>query len=362
MWGSQIAIYRVLLRFTIYRVFRETQDPGRSFFGGLQYGYGTADNPSRPGSFVKSSLGITGRDRIRRRGNPYYPYLLEPRRPVLRKRTYLPVTALPVRLDGEIAGWVWWNDKDTAGYCEALPAQEGEHGHFGAVRWYESMARRVAQGMKPSAAVADIRANGADPAPRWQGEAGTIDADAQPLRLPYREFLRRIGSTGAYRGPLNDDVVFQLAGPQYEKTVPADAPVSFVTYEHHGTIVGWLWWNDALGASWLVPSYVEPLARYADGITVLYSPAWVVEMKAYFDEGMPPGQAIGRLMSLPPKKGHIVPSQTPLIAPSLAHLRMLAGGDAYESARAALGTVAAVEQRRRNARKAAYLRKHPAEA
>ena len=359
-YGGSNAIYRVLMNVTIYRELHTTQDPGESFLWRLQYGCCTQSRPADPGSFVNESQGSGGRRR--RRGNPYYPYLFEPRRPTLRKRTYLPVTALPVQLGGDVVGWVWWNDKDTAGCCEALPAQEGEHGHFGAIRWYESMARRVAEGMKPSAAVEHIRANGADPAPQWQGDAGAIAADAQPRRLPYFHLLAQIGSTGAYRGPLNDDVVVQLAGPQYNKTVPDGAPITFVAYQHEQTIVGWLWWNDELGALWFVPSYLEPLARHADGTTLMYSPPWAVELKTYFGERMPPSQAIARLMAAPPKHGHVVPRQTPLVAPSLGHLRALAGKDAYEVARSALGATVAAEHRRRDAARARYFRRHPHEA
>jgi hypothetical protein len=63
--------------------------------------------------------------------NRYYPYLLKPEGPRLNGRTYLPVEALPVEMDGLTVGWVWWNDDDMAANCEYVPFDISEYKRFG---------------------------------------------------------------------------------------------------------------------------------------------------------------------------------------------------------------------------------------
>ncbi|WP_213816951.1 hypothetical protein [Glaciihabitans sp. dw_435] len=296
------------------------------------------------------------------RGIPFYPYLLEPAQPALRDRTYLPVRALPVKLDGDVVGWVWWNDADLAGHCEAVRVDGNPTERFGASRWADSMATRVAKGMTPSAAVADIRARGVDPAPKFKREAGAIDPAASPIRLPYRHLLHRVGSSGAYHGPLNDSMMFELAGPKYAKSVPDDAPVSYVAFGPNGVVIGWLWWNDELGASWFVPNYYEPAARVSDGISTIHNPPGDARMKRAYGEGKPPSVAIRELMDDSAVGGPVIPPQAPVTVLSLARLRELSGKMAYDAARTAHRAVESAAYVEREAAQAAYYAKHPAEA
>jgi len=68
--------------------------------------------PAPPGSASATPSSQTPKASRRRatesqNDNRYYPYLLKPEGPRLNGRTYLPVEALPVEMNGLTVGWLW---------------------------------------------------------------------------------------------------------------------------------------------------------------------------------------------------------------------------------------------------------------
>ncbi|GAA4266624.1 hypothetical protein [Frondihabitans peucedani] len=186
--------------------------------------------------------------------------------------------------------------------------------------------------MLPSQAVADIRAHGIDDAPAYRGEPGTIPEGAQPTRLPYKQFLHYFGGYGSRNARRNDDMTFQRAHT-FEWRIPADAPVSYITWERGGVVMGWLWWNDTLDAAWHIPNVTEPGSRIEDGITLQFNHPWAWRMADLHEDGVSASRAIQELMNVGPNDdGSIVPPQQPLIAQNLRHLQEVTGSAAYEEA------------------------------
>ncbi|ARC56130.1 hypothetical protein AS850_03450 [Frondihabitans sp. 762G35] len=293
-------------------------------------------------------------------GIPFHPYLLAPPLPRLNGRTYLPVEAVPVELDGLTVGWLWRNDDDRAADCEFVPFDMVPYGRFDPGRWSESVARRVADGMSPSAAVGDVRAHGVDPAPAHRGEPGTIDPEARVVRLPFRHFLHLFGGYGSRNRPRNDGLVFKLSG-SYADTVPPETPVTYVPWERDGVVMGWLWWNDDLDASWHVPNVFEPSSRIRDGRTLVFNHPWAHRMKDLRDEGHAPGSAVRELRK-EGGDGEAVTIAEPQRAESLEQLRVVIGYSDYVAAAAAFHDHERSEHLAREAAEAAYYEAHPDEA
>lgn len=289
----------------------------------------------------------------------FYPYLLEPRRAQLHGRTYLPVEALEVTLYGKAVGWLWWNDDDLAANCEYIPFDMAPHKDLDHLRWFESIDRRVGEGMLPSAAVADIAKGGVDPAPPYRGAPGEIDPDQQPLRLPYKHLLATHGLYGSRDRPRHDDSVFKLAN-SYADRIPDDTPVSYAAWESNDSVMGWLWWNDELGASWHVPNVEQPESRIKDGTTLVYNHPWVMAMRDFHAEGLQPSHAIRELMKRDDGDS-VVPIQQPLRARNLAHLRDITGYGAYEEARERYMASWRDEVAQRQAAESTYYELHPEE-
>lgn len=130
-------------------------------------------------------------------------------------------------------------------------------------------------------------------------------------------------------------VVAPDPGPSFARTVDESVPVFYVAWERDRVVLGWLWWDDASGASWHVPNVFEEGAREADGRTLIATHPWVHELAAAFAEGLTPSAAIQRLLAdVPDDEGNLIPVQAPMRARSLRHLEQIAGLDDYRAAEA----------------------------
>ncbi|MGA1811189.1 hypothetical protein VH571_02255 [Frondihabitans sp. 4ASC-45] len=124
-------------------------------------------------------------------------------------------------------------------------------------------------------------------------------------------------------------------GPSFARTVDESVPVFYVAWELDRVVLGWLWWDDASGASWHVPNVFEEGAREADGRTLIATHPWVHDLAAAFAEGLTPSAAIQRLLAdVPNDEGNLIPVQAPMRARSLRHLEQIAGLDDYRAAEA----------------------------